>query len=152
MGGKRTGVVENSFTLIKLTRRLSPAGIFLYFVAYRIIMEVTYSALKQKDVINLVDGKHLGKVCDITFTFPENKVQGFTVTGCKGFRFSKQEIFLPIKDVVKIGADAVLVKLGKEERPDCPPPKPDCPPKCPPPCPPCPPQFGGGRRDYGEYE
>ena len=115
-------------------------------------METTFGEIKQKDVINLINGAHLGRVCNITFSFPENKVIGFTVTGCRGFKFSKQEIFLPIKDVVKIGADAVLVKLGKEEKPDCPPSKPDCPPKCPPPCPPCPPQFGGGRRDYGEYE
>ena len=69
-------------------------------------MEFTFSALKQKDVINLIDGKHLGRVCDITFSFPENNVLGFTVTGCKGFRFSKQEVFLPIKSVVKIGTDA----------------------------------------------
>lgn len=111
-------------------------------------MEVTFSALKQKDVINLFDGKHLGRVFDITFSFPENRVLGFTVTGCKGFRLSKQEIFLPVNTVVKIGEDAVLVKFGKEEKPDCPPPKPECPP----PKPECPPRFNGGRRDYGEYE
>ena len=91
-------------------------------------MEVTFSALKQKDVINLIDGKHLGKVCDMTFSFPENRVLGFTVTGCKGFRLSKQEIFLPVNAVVKIGEDAVLVKFGKEEKPDGPPPRHDCPP------------------------
>ena len=121
-------------------------------------MEFTFSALKQKDVINLIDGKHLGRVCDITFSFPENNVLGFTVTGCKGFRFSKQEVFLPIKSVVKIGTDAVLVKFGKEEKPDdCHPPKPDCRPDfC---CPPPEnrpsrgfPDDGSSRRDYGEYE
>ncbi len=122
-------------------------------------MEVTFSELKQKDVINLVNGAHLGKVCNITFTFPESRVVGVTVTGCRGFKFSKQEIFLPIKSIVKIGQDAVLVKFGKEEGP--PPPKPPkgCPPQncCPPefsPCPPpdcCPPN-GGGRRSYDEYE
>ena len=53
-------------------------------------MEFTFSQLKQKDVINLTDGKNLGKVCDITFSYPENNVLGITVTGCKGFRFSKQ--------------------------------------------------------------
>ncbi len=121
-------------------------------------MEFTFSALKQKDVINLIDGKHLGRVCDITFSFPENNVLGFTVTGCKGFRFSKQEVFLPVKCVVKIGADAVLVKFGKEEKPDdCHPPKPDCRPDfcCPPPENRPPrgfPNDGSSRRDYGEYE
>ncbi len=117
-------------------------------------MEVTFSALKQKDVINLNDGKNMGKVCDLSFSFPENNVSGFTVTGCKGFKFSKQEVFIPIKQVVKIGKDAVLVKIG-EEKHDCPPPPP-CPPQkndCPPPCPPnnCPPPRPN-RRSYDEYE
>lgn len=114
-------------------------------------MEQTFSDLKKKDVINLTDGKNLGRVCDITFTFPENNVCGFTVTGCKGFRFSKQEMFIPISAVTKIGEDAVLVKLDdkndKPEKPDKRPPKHNC---CPPPCPPynCPPD----RRSYDEYE
>lgn len=120
-------------------------------------MEVNFSDLKQKDVINLNDGKNMGKVCDLSFTFPENNVLGFTVTGCKGFKFSKQEVFIPIKQVVKIGKDAVLVKFG--EGPDRPPkpPKPDfppCPPNnCPPHCPPnnCPPPRPD-RRSYDEYE
>lgn len=122
-------------------------------------MEVTYSSLKQKDVINLLDGRNLGKVCDITFSFPENNVLGFTVTGCKGFKFSKQEIFIPIRSVVKIGDDAVLVKFGKSDSPpEKPPKKPNCPPPnncCPPPCPPdncCPPQRPDNRRSYDEYE
>ncbi len=125
--------------------------------AYFYIMEVNFSFLKQKDVINLNDGKNMGKVCDLSFTFPENNVLGFTVTGCKGFKFSKQEVFIPIKNVIKIGKDAVLVKYGdKDDKPDCPPP---CPPKqpCPPPCPPnnCPPPCPPpkpNRRSYDEYE
>ncbi len=112
-------------------------------------METSFLAIKQKDVINLLDGKHLGKVCDISFSFPENNVLGFTVTGSKGFKFSKQEIFLPVKCIVKIGEDAILVKFGKEEKPEKPSKKPDCPPPCPPPCPPCPPY---DRRSYDEYE
>ncbi len=116
-------------------------------------MEVTFSDLKQKDVINLNDGKNLGKVCDLTFSFPDNNVTGFTVTGCKGFRFSKQEVFLPISCVVKIGDDAVLVKFGKSENPQ---PKPPQKPSCPPPCPPCPPPSPcpppHNRRSYDEYE
>jgi len=128
-------------------------------------MEVSFSSLKQKDVINLTDGRHMGKVCDISFTFPENNVLGFTVTGCKGFKFSKQEVFIPIKQVTKIGKDAVLVKFG-EEKNDRPPqggPKRECPPPCPPPCPPnncppfnCPPDDcpppKPNRRSYDEYE
>lgn len=121
-------------------------------------MEVTFTSFKQKDVVNLLDGKNLGRVCDITFSSPENRVLGLTVTGCKGFHFTKQEIFLPIQTVVKIGDDAVLVKFGKSEPPADKPPQKPCPPNdCPPPCPPnnCPPphsNHGGDRRSYDEYE
>lgn len=125
-------------------------------------MEQTFSELKKKDVINLVDGKHMGRVCDVSFTFPENRVHGFTVTGSRGFKWSKQDVFLPIKCVVKIGQDAILVKFGREdgEQPMPTPPTPPPPPKnpCPPnPCNPthnCPPPrpYPQGRRDYDEYE
>lgn len=111
-------------------------------------MEVIFSELKQKEVINIADGRHLGKVCDITFTFPEGKVGGFTVTGCKGFKITKQELFLPLKCVVKIGTDAVLVNLGEEPPPPPPPPgkrKGMGAPECPPPPPP-------SRRSFEEYE
>ena len=124
-------------------------------------MEQTFSELKKKDVINVIDGKHMGRVCDISFTFPENRVHGFTVTGCRGFRWSKQDVFLPIKCVVKIGQDAILVKFGREEgeQPPPPPPPPPNGPCNPNPCNPmrnCPPPpprpYPQGRRDYDEYE
>ena len=108
-------------------------------------MEVTYSALKQKDVINLADGKHMGKVCDLTFNFPSGGILGLTVTGCKGFKFTRQELFVPIKCVQKIGEDAVLINFGGGQ----PPPKPpqnNCPPDFPPPPPP------QNRRSLDEYE
>lgn len=117
-------------------------------------MEVTFSELKQKDIININDGKHLGKPCDVTFSFPEGKVAGITVTGCKGFRFSRQEVFIPLKCIVKVGEDVILVKIGDKEDgvPPCPPP---CPPdgKRRPPRPVCPPENPcDNRRDFGEYE
>lgn len=126
-------------------------------------MEQTFNELKKKDVINLIDGRHLGRVCDLTFSFPENRVIGITVTGCKGFKFSRQEIFLPMKSVVKIGEDAVLVKFGEEPKPEPPnggnyPPS-HCPPNCSPNnCSPnnCRPNSGnfngGNRRSLDEYE
>ncbi len=85
------------------------------------------------DVVSVSDGKNLGRVCDLAFYFPEGKIKGFYVTGSKGFRLTKSDVFIPLGDVVKIGEDVVLVKLGKGK-----PPKDDCPPQlnCPPPCPP----------------
>lgn len=108
-------------------------------------MEVIFSELRQKEVINVADGKHLGKVCDLKFTFPEGNVLGVSVTGCKGFKFTKQEIFISLKCITKIGEDAVLVNISENP----PPPKPPMAQNCPPPfCPP-PPQ---SRRSLDEYE
>ena len=117
-------------------------------------MELSFSSLKQKDVIGVNDGKNLGKVCDVTLSFPESNWLGITVTGCKGFKLTnKRELFIPVNSIVRIGEDAILVKT-EEKRPPCPPPKGKCPP---PPCPPPnrPHNFsneGPDRRDYGEYE
>ena len=124
-------------------------------------MEHSFHSLKQKDVINS-DGINLGKVCDISVSFPECNWLGMTVTGCKGFKFTnKRELFIPVNLIVRIGEDAILVKNEAKTPPPCPPPKDKCPPpQCPPPCPPPnrPHQNfhdnfqGGDRRDYGEYE
>lgn len=105
------------------------------------------------EVVSVVDGKNLGRVCDLAFFYPEGQVKGFFVTGSKGFKFTKSDVFIPLNSVVKIGEDVILVKHGKSEKPDkpdCPPPKHNCPPPCPPPCPPKPPF--DPRRDFGDYE
>ena len=123
-------------------------------------MELSFQDLKQKDVISVSDGKNLGKVCDISVSFPECSWLGITVTGCKGFKLTnKREEFIPVNLIVKIGEDAILVQ-AEDRKPPCPPPKDKCPP---PPCPPPksrpprnhPDNFNGNmpdRRDYGEYE
>ncbi len=108
-------------------------------------MEILFSQLKKMDVVSVTDGKNLGKVCDLAFYFPECRIKGIYVTGCKGFRFSKADVFIPVSDIVKIGEDVVLVKTGQGQPPkdDRPPQPPDCRPRpCPPPCPP------HGRPDY----
>ncbi|MDE6442291.1 MAG: PRC-barrel domain-containing protein [Clostridia bacterium] len=122
-------------------------------------MEFSFSQLKQKEVINLNDGKNMGKVCDVSVTFPENAFIGITVTGGKGFRLTRGDMFLPVSNIVKIGEDTILVKCGGKE-----PPPPPCPPhkgNCPPPRGNCPPPKGNyppprpnppDRRSYDEYE
>lgn len=134
---------------ILLQNNLPYIGVFVNF------MEVIFSQLKQKDVISVTDGKNLGKVCDLSMCYPENIVSGLTVTGGKGFRLTKQDMFIPMKNVQSIGEDAVLVKLDPPQKEEvrCPPQKQ---PKRPPnecrhdnsPCRPCPPD----RRSYEEYE
>ena len=115
-------------------------------------MELSFSSLKQKDVIGINDGKNLGRVCDISLSFPECNWLGITVTGCKGFKLTnKREMFIPVSSIVRIGEDAILVKT-EDKKPPMSPPKDKCPP---PPCPPPRPRQSfenSDRRDYGEYE
>ena len=130
-------------------------------------METSFRELKKKEAVNLLDGKRLGKVCDVVFTYPEGRVLGIVVPGGTGFRWGKGDLFIELKQIRKIGVDVILVEIkcapktekkkGKWE--DCPPqyepPKPDCPPPCPPPQPRPKNDFSRhdyDRRDYGEYE
>ena len=108
--------------------------------------------LKQKEVVNLCDGKRLGKVCDVVFSYPEGKVQGIVAPGGRGFRWGKADLFIDLKNVTKIGVDVVLVEIrsapGKQEKKRG---KWEAPPS--PPQPEPPPYYRpSDRRDYGEYE
>ena len=126
----RTGTkkVENAYTLKK-----GGCG-----------MEISYNELKKKEVVNTVDGKKLGHICDLVFSCPENRVQGFVVPGGRAFGFRREEYFIDLKNVVKIGEDVILVNIGLPKKQggkstltaQMPPPQP------PPPTP----------RNYEEYE
>ena len=35
-------------------------------------MEMSFSELRTKEVVNTADGRRLGKVCDLVFCYPEN--------------------------------------------------------------------------------
>lgn len=111
--------------------------------AYNDHMETSFCELHRKETVNLTDGKQLGRVSDVVFTYPEGKVQGIVVPGGKGFRWGRAELFIDLKCIKKIGVDVVLVdiksapkaeskgKWGTSSR------------------------DGGGlpdRRDYGDYE
>ena len=75
-------------------------------------MELTFNDLRAKEVINTQDGKRLGKVCDLVFCYPENKILGIVVPGGKTFAFKKEEFFIDLRNVVKIGDDVILVNVA----------------------------------------
>lgn len=100
-------------------------------------MEITYNELKKKEVVNTLDGKKLGRVCDLVFCYPENRILGFVVPGSRAFGFKKEEYFIDLKNIVKIGEDVILVNIGfKGQRPIAKPPVPPAEP----------------RRSFEEYE
>ncbi len=94
-------------------------------------MEYSYRELRVKPVINLADGKNLGKTCDVVFSFPEGKFFGIVVPGGKFSFLHRNDLFIPLRSISKIGEDVIFVDL-KGGRPACKNEKP--------------------RRDYSEYE
>jgi uncharacterized protein YrrD len=78
-------------------------------------MEISFCELKQKDVISVVDGKNLGRVVDVTLSFPENHILGFSSSGGKGIRLFKQEMYFSVCCIVRVGEDAVLIKPPAEQ-------------------------------------
>ena len=74
-------------------------------------MELSFSELRAKEVINTQDGRKLGKVCDISLCYPENKWLGIVVPGGKGFG-KKNNLFIELRNIVKIGEDVILVNVG----------------------------------------
>lgn len=116
-------------------------------------MEFVFSQIKKMEVVSVSDGRNLGKVFDMSFNFPGGQINGFFVTGCKGFKLTKSDEFIPLSSIVKIGEDVILVRT-KDDKPPKKCPENDCLPPCPPPnCPPpCPPDCMQPRRNFDEYE
>ena len=82
-------------------------------------MEMSFSELRQKEVINTADGRKLGKICDMVFCYPENKILGFVVPGSRSFGSKKTDFFIDLKNIVKIGDDVVLVNVGLSRQCGC---------------------------------
>ncbi len=73
-------------------------------------MELSFSELRTKEVVNVQDGKKLGKVCDVALCYPDNRWVGIVVPGNHGWK--KNNVFIDLKRIVKIGEDVILVNVG----------------------------------------
>ncbi len=76
-------------------------------------MEYTISELKKKKVVNLADGKELGKVIDVSFSYPSAKVEGVIITSRK-MMFGGEKSLLKLCCIEKIGEDVILVKVSQQ--------------------------------------
>lgn len=110
-------------------------------------MELTFSELRAKEVVNTQDGRKLGKVCDIVLCYPENRWIGIVVPNSRGLSLKKTNLFIELKQIVKIGEDVILVNIGLPKR-QCG--KANCAP--PPPQPPTGGSGFGSPRSFEEYE
>lgn len=79
-------------------------------------MEISFADLKDKEVINIFDGKKLGHIVDIVFDSQSVKVMGVVVPGIKKFLRKTDDIFIAIENLKKIGEDVLLVKLAPENQ------------------------------------
>ena len=75
--------------------------------------ELSFCEMRSKQVVNVIDGKVLGRISDVMFSRQSARVLGFVVPGNQGFSlFSRKgEIFIPFEKVCKIGLDVILVEL-----------------------------------------
>ena len=77
-------------------------------------MEYNLTDLKKKKVINVADGKDLGKITDMVITYPEGKIKGIIVPGKKSGLFFSGELIINFKCIERIGE--VLVSLCERPR------------------------------------
>lgn len=68
---------------------------------------------KQKEVVNITDGRRLGYVQDVEANFDTGEITAIIVPGTsKMFSFgNKNDIIIPWKQIVRIGDDIILVEI-----------------------------------------
>jgi len=111
-------------------------------------MDLSYEQLRKRDVVNVADGRCFGRITDLTLSFPKGVMTGITVPVRKRRWFLKffdrNSLFIPERNILKIGGDVILVDLRCGEtcetsvslnKPQNPPKPPSPQPRC---CPPDP--------------
>lgn len=74
-------------------------------------MEVTFCEMRDKEVINMACGARLGRICDIVISCKSRHVLGVVVPGDRKLLRCREDLFIPWKNIVKIGDDVILVEL-----------------------------------------
>ena len=76
-------------------------------------MEISFSELRSKTVVNLTDGRRMGHIIDLVFEQCGARVLGVVVPGIKSGMFKgREDIFIPYQCICKIGFDTILVELN----------------------------------------
>ena len=75
--------------------------------------DIAFGELRCKEVVNVIDGKCLGRVNDIVFSRTAARVTGLIVPGDRKFHIlrKREDMFIPFDRVCKIGVDVILVEL-----------------------------------------
>ncbi|HHX73493.1 MAG TPA: YlmC/YmxH family sporulation protein [Firmicutes bacterium] len=75
---------------------------------------VKISDLRSREVINIVDGRRLGVICDLDLDLENGRVAAIIVPGSTGlfsFLGSGRDYVIPWENIVKIGVDTILVEV-----------------------------------------
>ncbi|MDO9534545.1 MAG: YlmC/YmxH family sporulation protein [Bacillota bacterium] len=78
---------------------------------------VRMSDLRDRDVINVNDGKRLGVIIDIDMDIENGRVKAIVLPGSGGFMGvigRKNDLVIPWEKIVKIGVDTILVDYTVE--------------------------------------
>ncbi len=78
---------------------------------YNCNMDISFTDLKEREIVNVYDGKKLGRVIDILFDSTSGSVRGIIVPGDKKLFHKSDDIFVPLDRLKKIGDDVILVSL-----------------------------------------
>lgn len=76
---------------------------------------IKVSELQSKDVVNIGDGKRLGMIGDLDIDLDNGAIRAIIIPGSGrffGIFGSTQDYVIPWTQIVKIGADVVLVELN----------------------------------------
>lgn len=80
-----------------------------------------FSKLRQKEVVNIVDGARLGFICDLVLDVCTGKICAIVVPGPSRFSFffkGERDQVIPWKNIRKIGEDVILVEVDINFMPD----------------------------------
>ena len=74
--------------------------------------EITFCELRAKEVVNSSDGKKMGKIVDLVFSLQTGMIKGIVTPYNRRSAWGKgQDIFIPWRNIVKIGDDCILVRI-----------------------------------------
>jgi YlmC/YmxH family sporulation protein len=72
-------------------------------------------SIRNKEVINICDGKSMGFVCDIEINLKEGRIEGIVIPGQRGFLNlwgkESEDYVIKWKDVRTVGEDVILVEV-----------------------------------------
>lgn len=79
---------------------------------------VRISDFQVKDVVNISDGRKLGNISDIEINLDTGRIETIIISESGrllGFFGKEEEIIIPWHQIVKIGADVILVRYNNQE-------------------------------------